>query len=35
MLDIKEKESKRIKQRGKVKELERYATETETQVEEI
>ena len=34
-LDIKEKESTRIIERGKTKELERCANETETRVEEI
>ena len=32
---IKEKESKRIIERGKIKELERHVTEIETRVEEI
>ena len=35
MLDIKEKESTRIIERGKIKELERHANEIETRVEEI
>ena len=35
MLNVKEKESARIIERGKIKELERHANETETRVEEI
>ena len=35
MFGIKEKESKRIIERGKIKELERHVTEIETRVEEI
>ena len=35
MLDIREQESTRIIERGKVKELERHANEIETRVEEI
>ena len=35
MLNIKEKESARTIERGKIKELERHAKEIETQVEEI
>ena len=35
MLNVKEKESTRIIERGKIKELERHANETETRVEEI
>ena len=35
MLDIKEKESKRILERGKIKEIERHANEIEIKVEEI
>ena len=35
MLDIKEEESTRTIERGKIKELERHANEIETQVEEI
>ena len=35
MLNIKEKESTRIIEKGKIKELERHANEKETRVEEI
>ena len=35
MLDIKEKESTRIIEKGKIKELERHGNEKETRVEEI
>ena len=35
MFGIKEKESKRIIERGKIKELERHVTEIEIRVEEI
>ena len=35
MLDIKEKESTRIIERGKIKEIEKHANEIETRVEEI
>ena len=35
MLDIKEKESARIIERGKIKELQKHANEIETRVEEI
>ena len=35
MLDIKEKESTRVIERGKIKKLERHANEIKTRVEEI